>query len=64
MQSDDITVAARTMTEAEPPHDLELRIKRRLDEVTPRASKRPVTQPAELTDGAGRHEHQADVVHL
>ncbi len=34
MHPDDITVAARTMTEAEPPADLEQRIKRRLDDVT------------------------------
>jgi len=34
MRPDDIELAARTMTEAEPPADLELRIKRRLDEVT------------------------------
>lgn len=34
MLRDHITVAARTMTEAEPPADLELRIKKRLDAVT------------------------------
>lgn len=40
MHPDDITVAARTMTEAEPPADLELRIKKRLDEVTTGAGVR------------------------
>ena len=34
MHPDDITVAARTMTEAEPPADLEQRIMQRLDDVT------------------------------
>jgi hypothetical protein len=40
MHPDDIELAARTLTEAEPPHDLELRIKQRLDEVTPAANAR------------------------
>lgn len=40
MHPDDITVAAGTMTEAEPPADLEVRIKKRLDAVTANAHVR------------------------